>query len=86
MSRDARLDRFEDKLDTALEVVTRLSAQFDGVPSRVRALEDKALQFESGRRAIFWLITTMCAVGSTIGAIIGWVLSTYQAARSILNG
>jgi len=74
MSRDVRLDRLEDKLDTVVDAVTRISTQFDGVPGRVRTLEDKALQWETGRRMSLWLLSVVGSVAGAIGAAIGWVV------------
>lgn len=74
MSRDARLDRLEDKLDTVVDTLTRISTQFDGVPGRVRVLEDKSLQWETGRRMSLWLLGVVGSVAGAIGAAIGWIV------------
>lgn len=84
MSRDARLDRLEDKMDTVVEVVTRLGTQFDGIPSRVRALEDKALQWETGRKFSLWLLGVITSAAGIVGGIISWFIK--GVAPHIFNG
>lgn len=72
MSRDVRLDRLENKLDTVVDTLTRLSTQFDGVPVRIRLLEDKTLQWETGRRMSLWFLGVVGSVAGAIGAAVGW--------------
>lgn len=82
MSRDQRLDRLEDKMDAVMGAVTRMETHFDGLPGRIRQLENQALQWETGRRLSLWLLSMVAGVAGAIGAAIGWVIKVVGASTT----
>ncbi len=74
MNADKRLDRIEDKLERLLEGFTELATQFDGIPGKVRVLEDKALTWESAAKGAHWLWVKVVAIGSVAGGVISSVV------------